>query len=237
MSGRGVARKLLLALAVLVVVAGLAGAFALVRSARFRALLWAPVARRDYTPNAAAAPPSDKVVALADLGRAAEAIARRPTKYDPAYVAIDYPGGDVAPDRGVCTDVVIRAFRAQGFDLQRAVHEDMTADFAAYPDLWGLQQPDANIDHRRVPNLMAWFERHGDVLPITTDGADYWPGDVVTWDLGAGWAHIGVVTTEPAPGSDRHLIAHHIGGPPRVDDVLFEWPILGHYRYVAPRRP
>lgn len=235
MTGRRVAKKLLLALGLGVMVVAVAGASVLVRSARFRTLLWAPIALRDYAPNAAVAPQPDEVDELASLARAAEAVARQPTKYDPAYVVIDYPGGDVPPDRGVCTDVVIRAYRTIGVDLQQAVFEDMTADFTAYPDLWGLTKPDPNIDHRRVPNLMKWFERHGDVLPITANGADYVPGDVVTWNMVAGWAHIGIVTAEPVPGSDRHLIAHHQGGAPRVDDVLFEWPIMGHYRYVAPR--
>jgi uncharacterized protein YijF (DUF1287 family) len=237
MTGRGVAKKLFVALTLGVVAVAVVGAFVLLRSTRFRTLLWAPIALRDYAPNAAAAPAPDEVDDLDRLAGAAETIARRPTVYDPAYVVIDYPGGDVSPDRGVCTDVVIRAYRTIGVDLQQAVFEDMSADFEAYPDLWGLTKPDPNIDHRRVPNLMTWFQRHGDVLPITANGADYLPGDILTWDLGAGWAHIGVVTAGPVPGSDRHLIAHHIGGPPRVDDVLFEWPIMGHYRYVAPHAP
>jgi uncharacterized protein len=116
------------------------------------------------------------------------------TSYDPAYVAMPYPNGDVPIETGVCTDVVIRALRSVGLDLQKAVHEDMRQNFAAYPKDWGLTAPDANIDHRRVPNLMTFFQRRGQELPITSRNEDYLPGDLVTWDLGSGDTHIGIVS-------------------------------------------
>lgn len=151
--------------------------------------------------------------------------------YDPSYVKLGYPGGDVPMDRGVCSDVIIRSFRKVGVDLQKEVHEDMTGAFAAYPKKWGLDKPDANIDHRRVPNLMTFFERKGKALAVTASAADYQPGDVVTWDLGGGVTHIGVVTNVWADTSENYLIAHNIGSGVRVEDVLFSWRITGHYRY------
>jgi uncharacterized protein YijF (DUF1287 family) len=151
--------------------------------------------------------------------------------YDPSYVKLDYPGGDVPLDRGVCTDVVIRSFRKVGVDLQKEVHEDMTRAFALYPKKWGLARPDSNIDHRRVPNLMTFFERKGKALGVTNESADYQPGDIVTWDLGGGTPHIGVVTNVWSDATENYLIAHNIGGGVRVEDVLFNWRITGHYRY------
>src|SRR5919205_3157776 len=114
------------------------------------------------------------------------------TIYDPAYVKLAYPGGDLPLERGVCADVIVRAFRKGGVDLQKEVHEDMGRDFAAYPNRWGLKAPDTNIDHRRVPNLMTYFKRRGKSLPVTTNAKDYEPGDVVAWDLGGGLLHIGM---------------------------------------------
>jgi uncharacterized protein YijF (DUF1287 family) len=151
--------------------------------------------------------------------------------YDPSYVKLDYPGGDVPLDRGVCSDVVIRSFRKVGVDLQKEVHEDMTRAFTDYPKKWGLARPDANIDHRRVPNLMVFFERKGKALGVTSAGADYQPGDIVTWDLGAGQTHIGIVTNVWSDATGNYLIAHNIGGGVRVENVLFNWRITGHYRY------
>jgi uncharacterized protein YijF (DUF1287 family) len=151
--------------------------------------------------------------------------------YDPSYVKLGYPGGDVPLDRGVCSDVIIRSFRKVGVDLQKDVHEDMTHAFAAYPKKWGLAKPDANIDHRRVPNLMTFFERKGKRLNVTNAGADYQPGDIVTWDLGGGTAHIGLVTNVWSDETENYLIAHNIGGGVRVENVLFSWRITGHYRY------
>lgn len=152
-------------------------------------------------------------------------------RYDPSYVKLDYPGGDVPLDRGVCTDVVIRSFRKVGVDLQKEVHEDMTRAFSLYPRKWGLARPDSNIDHRRVPNLMTFFERRGKALSVTAAASDYQPGDIVTWDLGGGTPHIGVVTNLWADATGNFLIAHNIGGGVRVEDVLFNWRITGHYRY------
>lgn len=154
--------------------------------------------------------------------------------YDPAYVRIAYPGGDVAENRGVCSDVVIRAYRALGIDLQQLVHEDMRANFAAYPKHWGLTRPDSNIDHRRVPNLETFLRRQGAALPPSDDPADYKPGDVVAWNLrgpGGFLPHIGIVTDKRTP-SGRPKIVHNIGFGPKLEDVLFSWPMTGHYRYL-----
>lgn len=157
-------------------------------------------------------------------------------RYDPGYVAISYPGGDVPPESGVCTDEVIRSYRALGIDLQKEVHEDMLANFSAYPGKakWRLDHPDANIDHRRVPNLMVFFRRKGQVLPITATAADYHPGDLVTWDLGHGLTHIGIVVDRKALLGGRYMVVHNIGQGPKMEDVLFDWTITGHYRYFGP---
>ncbi len=161
----------------------------------------------------------------------AEAQTRVTTSYDPSYVRLAYPGGDVPLETGVCADVVIRAFRKAGVDLQKTVHEDMARQFKAYPQRWGLNRPDSNIDHRRVPNLMTFFRRAGKELPITTRAADYLPGDVVAWDLGGGITHIGVVSDDrDAPGGPYRMV-HNIGRGARSEDVLFAWKVIGHYRY------
>jgi len=152
--------------------------------------------------------------------------------YDPAYRRLSYPGGDVPLNTGVCTDVVIRALRQQGLDLQQAVHQDMRAHFRLYPQNWGLSRPDANIDHRRVPNLMTWFKRQGWALVPSQDAERYRPGDIVTWDLGSGLTHIGII-------SDRHtssgvpLVLHNIGRGTLEEDILFSFRITGHYRIPA----
>lgn len=153
--------------------------------------------------------------------------------YDPAYVRIGYPGGDVPSDRGVCTDVVIRAFRSAGVDLQQAVHEDMRRNFKAYPRRWGLSRPDSNIDHRRVPNLAVFFERRTASVGIGNDPDGYAAGDVVTWDLGGGVPHIGIVTDVVDPATSRRLVVHNIGQGAALEDVLFAWKITGHYRYFS----
>ncbi|MBN8738863.1 MAG: DUF1287 domain-containing protein [Xanthomonadaceae bacterium] len=151
-------------------------------------------------------------------------------RYDAAYARVAYPGGDVPVDRGVCTDVVIRAYRGIGVDLQQRVHEDMRAHWAAYPKLWGLRGPDRNIDHRRVPNLATFFARHGRSLPVSrTDAAVYAPGDIVTWMLPGNLPHIGLVTAQRRNG--RPLIVHNIGAGTQIEDMLFDYPITGHYRY------
>jgi uncharacterized protein len=151
--------------------------------------------------------------------------------YDPGYFSIKYPGGDIPAGKGVCTDVVIRAYRKVGIDLQKEVHEDMEAHFDLYPNVWGLRKTDTNIDHRRVPNLMKFFERHGDALEISNDPGDYFPGDIVCWDLGGGTTHIGIVVNMKSPGSERYLVVHNIGAGQLVEDVLFHYKIIGHYRY------
>ena len=151
--------------------------------------------------------------------------------YDPAYRAIDYPNGDVPADKGVCTDVVIRAYRKFGVDLQKEVHEDMKSNFSVYPKNWGLSHPDPNIDHRRVPNLMTYFERHGTVLKITDNPNDYVPGDIVCWNLGGGITHIGIVTRKKSSDGKRYMIIHNIGAGQVLEDCLFRYTIIGHYRY------
>ncbi|MCP1615655.1 hypothetical protein FBY21_0261 [Pseudomonas sp. SLBN-26] len=152
--------------------------------------------------------------------------------YDPVYRRIAYPGGDVPLATGVCTDVVIRALRAQGLDLQQRVHEDMRRHFSAYPRHWGLKRPDPNIDHRRVPNLMTWFDRQGLSLKVGQAAADYQPGDIVTWDLGRGLQHIGIISDRRSR-EGTPLALHNIGQGTREEDILFRWPILGHYRFAA----
>lgn len=159
-------------------------------------------------------------------------------RYDPAYVRIAYPGGDVPADTGVCTDEVIRSYRTVGIDLQREVHEDMEEHLAAYPRMWNasrntLPRTDTNIDHRRVPNLMVFFSRKGKSLPVSTNVADYHPGDLVTWNLGGGITHIGIVVDQKSPETGRYLIVHNIGQGPQMEDVLFSWRIIGHYRYAG----
>jgi uncharacterized protein len=151
--------------------------------------------------------------------------------YDPAYRVMAYPMGDVPADRGVCADEIIRAYRSLGIDLQRLVHEDMAAHFSAYPRLWGLAAPDANIDHRRVPNLERFFARHGRTLAVSRNPADYRPGDLVTWRLGGSLPHIGIVTDRRSADGARPLIVHNIGEGPQLEDVLFAFPLFAHYRY------
>ncbi len=156
-------------------------------------------------------------------------------RYDPAYVHIAYPGGDVPQDTGVCSDEIIRAYRAVGVDLQKEVHEDMEQNFSAYPRKWRwiLSKPDTNIDHRRVPNLMVFFQRKGLSLPITSRPEDYAPGDIVTYDLGGGVPHIALVVDRKG-GSGSYMIVHNIGQGAHMEDVLFHWKITGHYRYYGP---
>jgi uncharacterized protein YijF (DUF1287 family) len=157
-------------------------------------------------------------------------------RYDPAYVRIPYPGGDVPAETGVCTDEIIRAYRAVGIDLQKEVHEEMEQNFSAYPRKWRWLSghPDTNIDHRRVPNLMVFFSRKGEALAITQRAEDYSPGDLVTWDLGGNVPHIGIVVDQKSRASGRYMIVHNIGRGPKIEDVLFSWKITGHYRYFGP---
>ena len=150
-------------------------------------------------------------------------------EYDPAYVRLDYPGGDVPQDRGVCTDVVIRAMRLLNFDLQKEVHEDMKQNFSRYPKRWGLKRPDKNIDHRRVPNLQTFFKRKGWSLPVTTNKADYKPGDLVTCTVAGSLPHIMIVSDRKA-ADGTPLIIHNIGAGTEEEDCLFTFPLTGHYR-------
>jgi uncharacterized protein YijF (DUF1287 family) len=166
-----------------------------------------------------------------ELVSAARLQTRSPAVYDGSYVRIAYPLGDVPHNRGVCTDVVIRAYRAIGIDLQVLVHEDMRANFDRYPRLWGLTKPDTNIDHRRVPNLQRFFERADAEIESTGSPAAYLPGDLVTWMLPGNLPHIGIVSDRLEQGTNRPLMIHNIGAGPVEDDILLTHPITGHYRY------
>jgi uncharacterized protein len=178
---------------------------------------------------AAAAPAQDRRPGISlDLARAAESQVGVTVSYDPSYVRLAYPGGDVPRDRGVCADVVVRAFRQIGVDLQVQLHEDVKRHFAEYPRLWGLRRPDPNIDHRRVPNLMTYFKRQGKALPVS---APYRPGDVVAWRLSNGLYHIGVISPRRASGNNHNLVVHNIGQGTRTEDVLHAFEIIGHYRW------
>lgn len=150
--------------------------------------------------------------------------------YDPSYQKIDYPNGDVPIETGVCTDVIIRAFRKASIDLQKDVHEDMKSNFSAYPTKWGLSSTDKNIDHRRVPNLQTYLTRKGKSLATTSGSENFLPGDVVTWDLGGGVDHVGIVTNVWYKPTQRYLVVHNLGAA-RMEDVLFSWKVTGHYRY------
>jgi len=167
----------------------------------------------------------------AELASAALLLTEQEVVYDPAYYAIDYPGGDVPAGRGVCSDVIIRAYRYLDIDLQKEVHEDMRAHFELYPGIWNLTRPDANIDHRRVPNLMKYFERYGRVKPLTTNAADYIPGDIVCWNLGGAITHIGILVDHKSPDGLRPMVVHNIGGGQVLEDCLFDYRIIGHYIY------
>jgi uncharacterized protein len=154
------------------------------------------------------------------------------TSYDPSYQKIDYPNGDVPIETGVCSDVIVRAFRKAGIDLQQDLHEDMKDNFAAYPARWGLKGTDSNIDHRRVPNLQTYFTRKGKSLSTGGSSETFLPGDIITWDLGLGGTeHVGMVVNVWYKPEQRYLIVHNIGAGTRMEDVLFAWKITGHYRY------
>ena len=180
-------------------------------------------------------PPQSHTAFLARLSAAAIERTHHVVRYDSAYVRIPYPNGDVPADTGVCTDEVIRAYRALGIDLQKEVHEDLVKNFSDYPNQqrWQLAHADSNIDHRRVPNLMVFFSHKGEVLPVTNRAEDYAPGDLVTWDLGGNVPHIGIVVDQRGPAT-RYMVVHNIGKGPRLEDVLFSWRITGHYRYYGP---
>lgn len=165
------------------------------------------------------------------LADSAATLTGQQVTYDPQYFSIDYPNGDVPANKGVCTDVVIRAYRKLNIDLQKEVHEDMRSDFSAYPKNWGLKKPDKNIDHRRVPNLMTYFERQQSKLAVTDQASDYKPGDVVCWNLGGGILHIGIVVNKKSVDGKRNLIVHNIGAGQVLEDMLFSYKIIGHYRF------
>ena len=167
----------------------------------------------------------------ASLSDAAILLTGESVVYDPSYFSISYPNGDVPAGKGVCTDVVIRAYRKVGIDLQQEVHEDMKSNFSRYPQYWGLTRTDRNIDHRRVPNLMTFFSRHGKSLDTSSKPSSYLPGDIVTWDLGNGVTHIGIVVDKKSRDGERNLIVHNIGSGQEVSDCLFQYKIIGHYRF------
>ncbi|MEZ4946702.1 MAG: DUF1287 domain-containing protein [Cyclobacteriaceae bacterium] len=165
------------------------------------------------------------------LSDAAVELTTHKVQYDPTYFSIPYPNGDVPSDKGVCTDVVIRAYRKLGIDLQKEVHEDMASNFSLYPKDWGLNATDKNIDHRRVPNLMTFFKRHGTVKKKSTNPNDYAPGDIVTWNLGGGTNHIGILIDQKSRDNERYLVVHNIGNGQEISDCLFQFKIIGHYSY------
>ncbi|HTK84246.1 MAG TPA: DUF1287 domain-containing protein [Patescibacteria group bacterium] len=180
------------------------------------------------------------VVAHADpafgekLAKAAVDLTRQNVVYDGSYYRIPYPNGDVPPHVGVCADVIIRAYRKLGVDLQQRVHEDMQAHFGLYPHLWGMKGTDTNIDHRRVPNLRVFFARHGRSLPVSTN-ADYRQGDIVSWNLKkqGSLPHIGIVSNVMSADGKRPLMVHNIGEGQKLEDMLFDYTITGHYRYAG----
>ena len=157
-------------------------------------------------------------------------------RYDGSCYSIKYPGGDVPAEMGVCTDVIIRSYRAIGFDLQQAVHEDMSENFKLYPSkrIWGLKKPDKNIDHRRVPNLQIYFKRFGEKLSISNQAENYHPGDLITWMIPGNLPHIGLVSGQKNINRDHPLIIHNIGAGPKLEDMIFDFKITGHYRFVPP---
>jgi uncharacterized protein YijF (DUF1287 family) len=154
--------------------------------------------------------------------------------YNGAYFKITYPMGDVPAQYGVCTDVIIRAYRQVGIDLQQLVHEDIRGNFSLYPAKknWGQTKTDTNIDHRRVPNLQTFFTRHGKKLPVSDKPQEYQAGDLVTWMLPGNLPHIGIVTDQRSSDGQRPLIVHNIGAGPKLEDMLFDYTISGHYRYA-----
>lgn len=167
------------------------------------------------------------------LSQAAISIIDPSIDYDPAYFAIDYPNGDIPKNKGVCTDVVIRSYRKLNIDLQKEVHEDMLENFELYPNLkkWGMTKTDTNIDHRRVPNLEIFFERKGIKLPVTQNPNDYKTGEIVTWMINDKLPHIGIITNKKTKDGKRNLIVHNVGNGQVLEDCLFEYKIVGHFKY------
>jgi uncharacterized protein YijF (DUF1287 family) len=165
------------------------------------------------------------------LSNAAISIIDKNVVYTPDYVSIKYPNGDVPAKTGVCSDVVIRAYRKLGIDLQKEVHEDMKANFSKYPTKWGLKKTDTNIDHRRVPNLEVFFERKGKKLEVSNNPNDYKTGEIVTWMINGKLPHIGIVTHKKSSDGKRPLLVHNVGGGQVLEDCLFSWEIVGHYSF------
>lgn len=220
---------------VLLPLAGLAGAAAVVGFVPSHRLNVLAQVLLDPDP---APPPRDMPVFIAPEPEAARLIDAGLSQvgvtkiYDPAYVTLKYPGGDVPPERGVCTDVIVRAYRSGlSLDLQKLVHEDMRKNFAAYPKGWGLKRPDPNIDHRRVPNLQTFFARQGAGLALSDAPKDFRPGDIVSQMLPGNLPHIAIVTHLATPDGARPLCVHNIGAGARLEDVLFAFPLTGHYRF------
>lgn len=213
-------------------VSGLAVAGAMVPGYR-----WRVVAQQVLDPYPSPLAPADTSFAQPEpwarkLVVAAEDQIGRTVRYDPSYVGLAYPGGDVPIDRGVCTDVIVRAYRdAFGVDLQKLVHEDMRAHFAAYPKTWGLKKPDRNIDHRRVRNLATYFRRIGTEQPVSNDPTAYLPGNIVAQMLPGNLTHMAIVTDRISADRQRSLVAHNIGAGTRLEDTLFSFEITGHFRY------
>ena len=165
------------------------------------------------------------------LSNATIELTHQSVKYDPTYFTIKYPNGDVPNNKGVCTDVVIRAYRKLGIDLQKEVHEDMATNFNLYPTIWGLKGTDKNIDHRRVPNLMVFFKRFGTVKSLSEKPEDYLPGDIVCWNLGGAITHIGLVVNKKSADGKRYMMVHNIGSGQVLEDCLFRYKIIGHYSF------
>ena len=174
---------------------------------------------------------SQAVAEKIDLSKAALELTKEKVTYDPSYFSIKYPIGDIPSDKGVCTDVIIRAYRKLGLDLQKEVHEDMKANFKKYPKIWSLKSTDKNIDHRRVPNLMTYLKRKRAEKTITQNSKDYLPGDVVAWNLGGAITHIGIVVNKKSNDGKRNLIVHNIGAGQVLEDCLFKFKVIGHYRF------
>jgi uncharacterized protein YijF (DUF1287 family) len=216
-----------LSVAIPLAVALLAGASCQKQGARTLTPLRPPQQQTETVPLSPKSSPQLKLI----IDDAIEQVGKT-TGYDPSYQRIDYPNGDVPIETGVCSDVIVRAFRKGGIDLQKDLHEDMKDNFSAYPTRWKLKGPDSNIDHRRVPNLQTYFTRKGKSLPTDGDAETFLPGDIVTWDLQLGGTeHVGMVTNVWYKPTQRYLIVHNIGAGTRLEDVLFAWKITGHYRY------
>src|SRR5882672_9942169 len=214
-----------LSVAIPLAVALLAGAACQKQIARTLKPAKPPEQQTETVPLSAKSPPQLKLViddAIDPVGKT--------TGYDPSYQRIDYPNGDVPIETGVCSDVIVRAFRKGGIDLQKDLHEDMKDNFSVYPTRWGLKGPDTNIDHRRVPNLRTYFTRKGKSWSPDGGSETFLPGDIVTWDLGGGVDHIGMVVNVWYKPTQRYLIVHNMGAA-RMEDVLYAWKITGHYRY------